>query len=185
MPFTPIHMGPGMAVKAAVPKHFSIVVFGLTQIALDLEVLWHLIRWSPPLHRFWHTYLGATLVALVFAVVGRPASQLIKAVWNQITRRCSDIDLSVAVHTSWLASASAAVVGAYSHILLDSLFHPDIEPLQPWSAHNPLFGIINPMMLQIGCVFLGVIGLAWFFDREIKTRKANQKVPIGKKALTS
>ena len=72
MPFTPIHMGPGMAVKAALPRHFSIVVFGLTQITVDLEVLWYLARWNPPLHRFWHTYLGATVVATVLALAGRP-----------------------------------------------------------------------------------------------------------------
>jgi hypothetical protein len=34
MPFAPLHMGPGMAVKAAFPRHFSIVVFGLTRISL-------------------------------------------------------------------------------------------------------------------------------------------------------
>ena len=39
MPFTPLHMGPGMFVKAAMPRHFSIIVFGLTQIVLDLEAL--------------------------------------------------------------------------------------------------------------------------------------------------
>jgi hypothetical protein len=167
-------MGPGMAIKAALPKHFSIIVFGLTQIALDLEVLWYLARWNPPLHRFWHTYVGATVVAVVFTLAGKPASLMIKSIWNQIAKRCSDVDLSDPVHTSWLASASAAVVGAYSHILLDSLFHPDIEPLQPWSESNPLFGIINPRMLQIGCVILGIIGLVWFFGREQIRRKANK-----------
>jgi hypothetical protein len=169
-------MGPGMVVKAAAPGHFSIVVFGLTQAALDLEVLWYLLRWNLPLHKFWHTYLGATIVAAVFAVVGKPASQVIKSIWNQIAKRCPDVDLSVPVHTSWLASVVAAVVGAYSHILLDSLFHADLQPLQPWSARNPLLGILSPTMLQVVCVSLGIIGLAWFFGREIKTRKANQKV---------
>jgi hypothetical protein len=60
MPFTPIHMGPGMAVKAAMPRHFSIVVFGLTQIVIDVEVLWQLAIGGYPLHRFCHTYLGRT-----------------------------------------------------------------------------------------------------------------------------
>ena len=176
MPFTPLHMGPGMTVKAAVPRHFSIVVFGLTQLALDLEVLWYLVRWDPPLHRFWHTYLGATVIAIVFTVVGKPASQFIKSIWNYIASRCADADLSVSVHTSWLAGLTAAVAGAYSHILLDSMFHPDMEPFRPWSAGNRLYGLVSPMMLQILCVFLGVIGLAWFFQRELKTRKADNEL---------
>jgi hypothetical protein len=182
MPFTPIHMGPGMAVKAAVPRHFSIIVFGLTQIALDLEVLWYLVGRHSPLHRFWHTYLGATVVALVFGVLGKPVSQFIKWIWNHIARWRHDVDLSVPVHTSWPASALAAVVGAYSHILLDSLFHWDIEPLRPWSTANPFLGVIAPMMLEIGCVFLGVIGLVWFFDREIKARKAGKKTSCDRQA---
>jgi hypothetical protein len=176
MPFTPIHMGPGMAVKAAVPRHFSIVVFGLTQIALDLEVLWHLARRDPPLHRFWHTFLGATVVAAALAVIGKPAARLVKSIWNRVASHGTDADLSVPVHTSWAASASGAFVGAYSHILLDSMFHADVGPLKPWSAANPLRGIINPMMLQMGCLILGLIGIAWFFRGGFKVRKAGNRV---------
>ena len=56
-------MGPGMLVKAAVPRSFSIIVFGLTQIVIDLEVLQHMARNEYPFHTFWHTYLGATVIA--------------------------------------------------------------------------------------------------------------------------
>jgi hypothetical protein len=166
-------MGPGMAVKAAVPRHFSIVVFGLTQIALDLEVLWHLARHEYPLHTFWHTYLGATTIAAMLTVLGKPASQWIKAMWNRIAAKCCDADLTVSTPTTWVASFTGASVGAYSHILLDSLFHPDIEPLQPWSATNRLRGVVNPHSLEVVCVVLGIAGLVWFFERERRKRKAD------------
>ena len=166
MPFTPLHMGPGMAIKAALPKHFSIVVFGLVQIALDLEVLWYLARWNPPLHRFWHTYLGATLIGALFAVIGKPLSQIIKLLWNQIADQRSNASLRVSTHTTWTASILGAFTGAWSHILLDSLFHGDMEPLQPWSDRNPLIGLMGPMMLQWGCILMGVVGLIWFFMRD-------------------
>lgn len=102
----------------------------------DLEVLWYLVQGTPPLHRFWHTCLGATVVAAVLAVAGKPASQVTKSVWNGIARQGFDVDLTVSVGTSWPASVSGAVVGAYSHILLDSLVHADMEPWQPWSGRQ-------------------------------------------------
>ena len=173
MPFTPLHMGPGMAVKAAMPRHFSIVVFGLTEIALDLEVLWHMARHEYPFHTFWHTTLGATIIAAVLTVVGKPSSQWIKTLWNRIAAKCRNADLTVSTPTTWVASFTGASVGAYSHILLDSLFHPDIESLQPWSATNGLFGLVDPNGLEVLCVLTGIAGLVWFIERERKKRKAN------------
>jgi hypothetical protein len=170
MPITPAHLGVGMAAKAVAREHFSLVVFGLAQVALDLEVLWYLMRWSPPFHRFWHTYLGATIVAVVLAFVGKPASQWIKGLWNRAATRCRDADLTVRVQTTWVASFTGAIFGAYSHILLDSLFHPDIEPLQPWSASNQLRDVMNPHGVEILCVVLGIAGAAWFLARERRNR---------------
>ena len=174
MPFTPLHMGPGMAVKAAIPRHFSIVVFGLTQIALDLEVAWHMSHHEYPFHTFWHTYLGATIVAAGLTVLGKPASRWIKTAWNRIAAKCRDAELAVPAPTTWVASFTGASIGAYSHILLDSLFHPDIEPLQPWSPTNSFRGIVDPHGVELVCIVLGVIGLVWFFGRELKMRKANK-----------
>jgi hypothetical protein len=97
-----------MAVKAALPRHFSIVVFGLTQIALDAEVLWQLARGAYPLHGPLHTYLGAIIVACALAVIGKPVSQWLKGLWNRIAANCRGADLTVERHTPWTASLSAA-----------------------------------------------------------------------------
>jgi hypothetical protein len=160
-----------MAVKAAWPRHFSIVVFGLTQIAIDLEVLRHLARRDHPLHTFWHTYLGATILAALLTILGKPASQWIKAAWNRVAAGCRQADLTVSTHTSWLASCTGAFFGAYSHVFLDSLSHSDIQPFQPWSAANHLRGIVNPHDLQLACVLFGSAGLVWFFAGARQRRK--------------
>ena len=39
MPFTPIHLGPGLAFKAIGGRHFSLMVFGGAQVLMDLEPL--------------------------------------------------------------------------------------------------------------------------------------------------
>ena len=167
-----------MTIKAAAPRHFSIVVFGLTQIVVDLEVLWYLLQRDPPLHRFWHSFLGATVVAAVLAILGKPISQFIKQIWNGIARSCGFVDLTVVVRTSWSSSVIAAVVGAYSHIVLDGLFHRHLEPLIPWSTRNPFVGIISPAMLQTLCVVLGIIGLVWFFGRQARNRGVDMKIGV-------
>jgi hypothetical protein len=37
MPFTPLHMGPGLAIKALAGHRFSILTFGIAQVAMDVE----------------------------------------------------------------------------------------------------------------------------------------------------
>ncbi len=164
MPFTPIHIGPGMAVKAMAPRHCSIIVFGLTQIAIDVEVLHYLISGDYPLHRFWHTYLGATLIAVGCTLLGKPVSQWIKILWNHAVSKSSAINLlSVSVPTTWFASFMGAFIGAYSHILLDSLYHSDMKPFQPWSEANHLYGSINPYSVEVACALLGIAGFASYY----------------------
>ncbi len=70
MPVTPFHFGPGALAKAAAPKHFSLIVFGLTQVAIDLESLYFLVQGSWPVHRLLHTFAGAGLVALGGMLLG-------------------------------------------------------------------------------------------------------------------
>ena len=118
--------------------------------------------------------LGATVVAAVCFLLGKPVSQLVKTVWNRLAERCKDADLSVPVPTTWLASFTGSVFGAYSHILLDSIFHRDMAPMQPWNPRNPIFGIIGPMLLQVLCVLLGVAGLAVYLERARRKGKANK-----------
>ena len=170
MPFTPIHMGPGMVIKAALPRRFSLVVFGLTQVAIDTEVLWHMARRDTCYHTFFHTFLGATCVAAAISVFGKPVSQWIKRLWNCVAIRCSNSDVTVETHTSWTAAIWGAAIGAYSHVVLDSIYHANMDaaPLQPWSAANPFLGWIAPEWVEIWCVLAGIVGLIWYFGRTIR-----------------
>jgi hypothetical protein len=43
MPFTPYYFGPAVIFKAAVPAKLSTTAFIGTQIAIDCEILWHLL----------------------------------------------------------------------------------------------------------------------------------------------
>jgi hypothetical protein len=49
MPFTPFHFGPGATIKAMAGQHFSFTVFAFTQLAIDLEPLYFMLRDEDPL----------------------------------------------------------------------------------------------------------------------------------------
>ena len=76
MPFTPIHMGPGILIKALLQGSFSLMVFGWSQIVMDIQPLIVLITGEGHLHGFSHTYIGGTLLAVFSALSGKYLSEL-------------------------------------------------------------------------------------------------------------
>lgn len=176
MPFTPLHMSPGMLFKAALPRHFSITAFGLAQIFIDIEVLWFLSRGEyHHLHRFWHTYPGATIAAAGAAVLGKPVSQWLKRIWNSVAGGLPGADLTLEAVTGWKVSLIGAAAGAYSHIVLDSIYHGDMKPFWPWSESNPLYGIISPRNVDVMCAAMGMAGLLLFIERERRRKIRKQQ----------
>ena len=71
MPITPFHFGPAAAVKAAIPNKFSFVAFGLSQLIIDMEPLFYMTQGMWPIHRFFDTYVGALLVAVLVVILGK------------------------------------------------------------------------------------------------------------------
>jgi len=71
MPFTPIHMGSGILLKSLLQGSFSLMVFGWTQIIMDIQPLIVLISGEGHLHGFTHTYIGAILIAIFAALTGK------------------------------------------------------------------------------------------------------------------
>ncbi len=64
MPFTPLHMGPALLLKAGVERRFSLFAFGCAQILMDIEPLLGLIRHAPILHGRTHTLAWALPIGL-------------------------------------------------------------------------------------------------------------------------
>src|SRR5688572_12190096 len=82
MPFTPFHFGPGAAIKAVVPRHFSLGVFCFAQVLMDAEVLVYMARGGTQLHGWARTYVGAAVVAIVSILVGRPICEWSLRWWS-------------------------------------------------------------------------------------------------------
>jgi len=91
-----------------------------------------------PIHRFFHTYLGATLVALFVAVAGKPLCEWLLRFWNSRLSTAQRTWLSVDPGISLTGAMTGAFFGGYSHRLLDSVMHSDIRPFTPFSNDNGL-----------------------------------------------
>lgn len=156
MPFTPFHMGPGLAVKALCGRYFSLMVFGFSQVAIDIEPLVRIFRGDAVLHGFTHTYLGATLIALASLLVGRPVCQFLLDYWMPVLDSTFLSWLGGAKIISWRAAIAGAFVGAYSHVFLDSIMHSDMHPLAPFSETNELLRIISVGALHLVCIFSAI-----------------------------
>ena len=158
MPFTPLHMGPGLALKSVTGGRFSILMFGLTQVAMDIEPGIGMLRGADVLHGWTHTYLGATFIAALVLAIGRPVCVLILRRWNRELRHHRLEWLAEPEAIGWPAAALGAFVGAYSHVALDSIMHADMRPFAPLATGNALLSWISIDALQIACVVAGLLG---------------------------
>lgn len=152
MPITPFHFGPGALLHTVVPERISFLAFCSANVLIDLEPLYYMVTGQYPLHRFFHTYVGATIIMVATTAIFLALFQLSSKVklFNIFNWQ------SLATSQIWLGAAA----GSYSHIVLDSVMHPDIAPLSPFSEANNLFLIIPLRELHLFCVFSAFLGLS-------------------------
>lgn len=152
MPVTPFHFGPGAALHAIAPRHVSFIAFCGANVLIDVEPLTYMLRHEYPLHRFFHTFAGASLVwpatILVFLLAQRSAEVVpIPNIFNWKSLTVSRVGIG-------------AALGAYTHIVFDGLMHRDMHPLAPFSDENPLLGLVPLAWLHWFCIVAGIMGAA-------------------------
>jgi membrane-bound metal-dependent hydrolase YbcI (DUF457 family) len=128
MPFTPFHLGPALLVGLILPMDLPLLL--VASVILDIEPAYYMfISYPGYLHGFFHSYLGATLagLALCFAAM-------------RMTPRPFGTTLT------------AALVGVYSHVFLDSFLYTDIRPFYPFQA-NPFYMTVSPADVYSFCTF--------------------------------
>ncbi len=163
MPFTPFHMGPGILIKSLLQGGFSLMVFGWSQIVMDIQPLVVLITGEGHLHGFSHTYVGASLLAFFSCLTGKYLSEL--------GLKMLKMDLSFPICISWPVSFLSAFIGCFSHVMLDSIMHSDVEPFYPFSLNNEILGIVSVSTLHKLCLYSGLLGAALFYGVGFFKRK--------------
>jgi len=168
MPFTPYHMGIGILTKSILQGSFSLMVFGWAQIVMDLQPLFVLITGQGHLHGFSHTYLGASLLAILSAVSGKYLSE-----FGLYILRISKKENPIII--TWKVVFLSAFIGTFSHVFLDSIMHSDVQPFYPLSLNNSLLGIISVSALHKVCLYSGLIGAGIYYFILFKKKLDNDR----------
>ena len=120
MPFTPFHLGAGIAFKAIGKERFSFMVFGGSQVLIDIEPGVRMILGTSLLHGPTHTLLGALLIGIIASVIGKPISLFVLSILHIPHQGMT-----------WKAAAYGAFGGTLSHLVLDGMMHADMLPWFP------------------------------------------------------
>jgi len=148
-------MGPGILIKALLKSCFSLMVFGWTQIVMDIQPLIVMITGEGHLHGFTHTYVGAILLAIFSALTGKYLSEL--------GLKILEIDKYQPIGISWWVAFLSAFIGSFSHVFLDSIMHTDVEPFYPITLINDFHGMVSIAMLHKLCMYSGGVGALIYF----------------------
>ena len=131
-------MGVALFAKAAVPRSVSVVLFGATQVAIDLEPGIRMALHSGHVHGVTHTVWGAPIAASLALLI------------VPLMRRLGfPVGSAIAVAT--------VLLGAASHVVLDAVMHADVGLLWP-GGWNPLYGTLDLLTLHVVCLALAAVG---------------------------
>ena len=138
----------GLGAKATKPSRFSFVMFGATQIAIDLQPLFN--RIYPSLlerHTPTHSIIGATIIMFICLAFRIPLGNLLKIV---IDRR---------------AAFFGAATGVYSHIFLDAIIHRDVSAnlFWPYRIDSHLYGLMGNGSMTLACIAFGAFCAIWLW----------------------
>ena len=167
MPFTPLHMGPGLLIKSFLHGSFSLMVFGWTQIVMDIQPLFVMISGEGHLHGFTHTFVGASLLGLFAALTGKYLSEFGLELLK-ISKKENPVKIL------WWVTFLSAFIGSYSHVLLDAIMHSDVELFYPVNTAKPLLGLISIDNLHKFCIYSGLAGAGIYYFVLYRLKKLNK-----------
>ena len=152
MPFTSYHLGPGLMIGLLFLKFIDFPTFLIASIIVDIEPFIILFfKLDYPLHGFFHSFLGGTIVALFLSVVMSKIRKYFSPIMSFFK-----LEQDVSFKKILVASLS----GVYIHILLDSPIYTDIQPFFPLDFNpfyqNTSFPGLIPTMLCVWC-FMGAL----------------------------
>lgn len=125
-------------------------------VILDIEVIVVLVfNLSQPLHGFFHTYFGATLVAITLSIVLWPLRKFL-----------NDIVILLGIHqeSNYRMILFGSLIGTESHVFLDSFLYLEMNPFYPLLG-NPFLDLIPSVMIYDLCIITGILGLVLYVIR--------------------
>ena len=167
MPFTPFHLGPALLFGFLFFQHLDFPTFLIANVIVDLEPFLILVLGLDlPLHGFFHSFPGGTIVALALACAMMRGAVFLKPVMGFFRLEQEHQPRGV---------FAAALSGVYLHILLDARLYTDIEPFYPLSANPFLSGsMFAGFEVYTFCVISGLAGVVLYL---VRIRKGRGQLP--------
>jgi len=123
MPLTPFHLGSGLLVGLLLLSYIDFTTFLVASVIVDVEPIIVLIfDLDYPLHGFFHSFLGGTIVAFLLAAVMSKVRESLSPLLSFFKLEQKSTFRNILL---------ASLTGIYIHILLDSRMHRDIRPFYP------------------------------------------------------
>ena len=164
MPATPYHFGPGLLIKAAAPRQFSMAAYSLTQVVIDIESGYYLMHKELPIHREVHTFLMGGLIGVFCGLV-------VSRIGPWLSRPRDVVGEALAAEYRLSVAVLSGVFGGLLHPVLDGIIYRDIRPFRPFSAANPLYGLVSARMVYEFCVVTALVGAALLLAWERRARR--------------
>ena len=150
MPFTPFHFGPGILLGLLLLKKLDFPTFVAANIIIDWRAaLVFLGLWRGPRHAWVHTYMGATLMAVILGAAMIYVRPLIDGELREM-----NIVQEITEKKIFLS----AFIGTFLHVTIDAFHHPNMKPFMPLDF-NPLLGLFSTAELRAALFFCLMVSL--------------------------
>ena len=155
MPFTPFHLGPSVLVGLLLFPLLYIPAILMGSIVVDIEPLGFLLLGLPVLHLLFHTFIGATIAAIMLSLILLPFRGILGGImnWFHLPQTTTPIRLTL-----------ATLLGAYSHVLLDAFLYPEMQPFWPLLG-NPFLGLMTSSAVYFFCIACFILAIPVFVFR--------------------
>jgi membrane-bound metal-dependent hydrolase YbcI (DUF457 family) len=166
VPFTPFHLGPALLFGLALCVIFDLPTLIVASVIPDLEpfcVMYFRLH-EYPLHGFFHSYLGASILAVLVALVIYSLRDVLEKVLTVF---------GIPQKSSFRKIMFTSFVGVYLHVFLDSFLYGEMNPLYPLLG-NPFIDLLfpyGPYRIIYGfCSLTAVLGIALYLYKTVKIR---------------
>jgi len=139
MPITPYHFGPSAFFGLTFRKWLDVPVFVLANVVVDIEVLFN-HHW--PVHRYFHTLLIGAVVGAIWGIAAYPLRHFFEKIMQM---------LRIPYQTSLWKMAVSGVLGVWLHVVIDAIYHWDVQIFWPSKA-KPLYELISRGWVKAICV---------------------------------
>jgi len=159
VPFTPFHLGPALLFGLSLSAVFDLPTLLVASVIPDVEPFYvmYFDFSGYPLHGFFHSYLGSSILAVLVAVVVYPLRNLFSRIMAVFR---------ISQKSSFKKILFTSFVGVYSHVFLDSFLYEEMSPFTRCKAilSSTYYPPTAVTALIYGfCSITGLLGVLLYF----------------------